>query len=34
MLEFLTFGMVTLMFVPFAYEKGKVVVDWVKSKVS
>jgi hypothetical protein len=33
MLEFLTFAMVTAMFVPFAYEKGKVVVEWVKEKV-
>ena len=32
MLEFLTFAMVGLMFVPFAAEKGKLVVDFVKSK--
>lgn len=30
MLEFLTFGMVTLMFIPFALEKGKVVLDLAK----
>jgi hypothetical protein len=32
MLEFLTFAMVTLMFIPFAADKGKVVVEFVKSK--
>lgn len=32
MLEFLTFAMVTLMFVPFALQNGKKVVDAVKSK--
>jgi hypothetical protein len=33
MLEFLTFGMVTLMFIPFALENGKKVVELVKSKL-
>ena len=33
MLEFLTFGMVTLMFIPFAMENGKKAVDFVKSKL-
>lgn len=32
MLSFLTFVMVGLMFVPFAAEKGKVVVSFVKEK--
>ena len=32
MLSTLTFVMVALMFVPFAMEKGSVVVDFVKSK--
>lgn len=33
MLEFLTFAMVTLMFIPFAAEHGKKVVELVKSKL-
>ena len=32
MLEFLTFAMVTLMFIPFALDKGAVVVKLVKDK--
>jgi len=31
-MQFLTFVMVTLMFVPFALEKGAVVVQFVKDK--
>lgn len=30
MLEFATFAMVTLMFIPFALDKGKTVVGTVK----
>jgi len=33
MLEFLTFVMVTLMFVPFAVDNSKKAVDFVKSKL-
>ena len=33
MLEFLTFAMVGLMFVPFALDNGKKVVALVKSKL-
>jgi hypothetical protein len=30
MLEFATFAMVTLMFIPFALDKGKVALDFAK----
>lgn len=33
MLEFATFVMVGLMFVPFALDNGKKAVDFVKSKL-
>lgn len=33
MLEFLTFAMVTLMFIPFALDKGGEVVKFVKAKL-
>lgn len=32
MIAFATFTMVTLMFIPFAFEHSKMVVDFVKSK--
>lgn len=32
MIAFATFTMVTLMFIPFAMDKSKIVVDFVKSK--
>lgn len=34
MLALATFGMVTLMFIPFALKNGKAAVDFVKDKVS
>lgn len=34
MLEFLTFAMVTLMFIPFAIDKSGAVVKFVKDKTS
>lgn len=34
MFEFLTFAMVTLMFIPFALDKGGAVVKFVKGQLS